>query len=156
MGYQLGELDPAAHQLIDEPSRVEAAEHVQVPAGEQGIAQVGQARDVEQRQRGQMPGPGTASGTSSFMNTAAVMSCSWVSGTSLGLPVVPLVCTKTAGADGRSRSAGQSGGTRPVPSAAVPRRSGRRERVVQVGARLPGQAGAVAVGDDGGRPRQPQ
>jgi len=57
-GHQLGELDPPARQLVDEARRVEAGQEVQVPAGEQGVAEVGQARDVEQRQRGQVPGAG--------------------------------------------------------------------------------------------------
>ena len=46
-GHQLGELDPPPHQLVDEARRVETGQEVQVPAGEQGVAEVGQARDVE-------------------------------------------------------------------------------------------------------------
>src|ERR1700727_2264274 len=44
------------------------------------------------------------------MNVTAVMSWSCVSGTSLGRPVVPLVCTMMAGLDPRSRSTGRGGG----------------------------------------------
>src|SRR5438552_1543727 len=44
------------------------------------------------------------------MNTTAVISCWWVSGTSLGRPVVPLVCTRMAGLAGRRRVTGRSGG----------------------------------------------
>src|SRR5206468_2412371 len=62
------------------------------------------------------------------MNTTAVISCWWVSGTSLGRPVVPLVCTRMAGSAGRRRSTGRSGGVCRAPSASgcAPARSRTR------------------------------
>ena len=152
-GYQLGELDPPAYQFVDEAGRVEAGQQVQVPAGEQGVAKVSQARDVEQRQRGQVPGAGNRLGHLQLHEHHGRDQLLVGQRYQLG-PAGGAAGVHEDGGFGRTQARDGSFRRRrrdvggPVGQV--------KNRDVQAGYGLPGQRGAVGVGEDRGGSGQPQ